>query len=1172
MRLPRSAPLTLAAAVAALVFACAPAVAAAEPPEAPETKAVTEIAGMSATFNGVLNPGLAPQSGTYRFVYRRSATECEGESASAGGGVLGLGPESVSEPVTGLEPNTEYTVCLVASNITEQTIGNAVPFKTETIKPTIKSESASPKATEAHLEATVNPNNSPTECHFQYGTTSVEEHEAECEQGNALSGGEQGVGVTVSGLTQHTSYQFRVLVKNTAGEEAGKTEPFETTLPPETPEAKPANPVTANTATLNGILNPNAEGEPGTSAFIYRQSASECTGEGQKEAPSEPPASVGEKEEAVHAAITELLPHTAYTFCLRARNREESGEEAISPPQTFTTAVAAPTVEAYASEVAATSATFNANINPQGGETSYVFEYAPAGGSFVSVAEPEGHGSIPEGTTAVPVSVHVQHGLAAHTAYQFRVMLSNSAGETTSETVSFTTQAAGSFTLLDGRQWEMVSPPAKEGALIAAPDEEQGGNLAEAAADGSAISYQTNVPTENAEAGYSDKEQVLSVRTRPGWVSHDISSAHNRATGHTQFEGREYRFFSEDLSQAIVQPVGAFLPCESAEHEPQPCLSPHASGQTAFLRDLTSNIYTPLVTGCPAKPTPCPKPVEEAADVPEGTTFGGGCPPRPYCGPYFEGSTPDAQHIVFSLGGLDEWSAGATGLAQLQPVSVLPVEEGGELAGGILGGYTADWAPMNARQAISRDGSRVFWTSEIKIGSNLYLRDVKDKETLRIGTGAQFQLASADGSLVFYSEGLRLFECEIPDALPLACNRRELGEAAGLLIGASKDDSYLYFVSPADQLFVDHFDGHEWHKTLVATLSAEDNPDWAEAETLAKMTARVSPDGRWLAFMSERELTGYDNHDLASGRADEELFLYHAPVEPAGEAGSLACVSCNPTGARPSGVRIEGAGGSMRRIEGEQVWKNHDAEWLAADVPGWFEYEGSPEAARYQPRYLSNSGRVFFDAHDALVPKDINNNWDVYEYEPEGAGGCGASAASGSVVFKPGGGSEQPGCVGLISSGESSEESVFIDASESGEDAFFMTTGKLAPQDTDSSYDVYDAHLCTIASPCIAPPSGSPAPCATADACRSAPTPQPGVFGAPPSATFTGPGNVTAPGPPAAKGKTAAQIRAEKLKKALATCRKKYKHHKHKRATCERKAKRAYSAAHKAKAGPKRGG
>ncbi len=712
-------------------------------PETPITEAATEVTATTATLNGELNPNAPGEAGSFQFYYLGSASECEtpeGERAQAPeppGGATGEQKEHVSASVTGLSPNSTYSVCALAINFEGATVrASAKQFTTLPAPPEVKSESASPKATEAHLEATVNPNNSPTECHFQYGTTSVEEHEVECEQGNALGGGEQGVGVTVSGLTQHTSYQFRVLVKNPAGEEAGKTEPFVTTLPPETPEAKPPSEVKPNTATLNGILNPNAEAEPGTSAFIYRQSASECTGEGQKEAPSEPPASVGEKEEAVHAAITELLPHTAYTFCLRARNREESGEEAISAPETFTTLVAAPTVEAYASEVAATSATFNANVNPQGGETSYVFEYAPAGGSFTPVGEPEGHGSIPEGTTAAPVSVHVQHGLAAHTAYQFRVHLHNSAGEPTSETVSFTTQAAGSFTLLDDRQWEMVSPPAKEGALILAPDEEEGGSLARAAANGGAITYQTNVPTENGEPGYSNSAQILSRRSPAGWASRDISVPHNRSTGKTVFEGQEYRFFSEDLSQGIVQPLGAFLPCESPEHEPQPCLSPHASEQTAFLRDLTSNLYTPLVTGCPAEPTPCPPAVKEAANVPEGTIFGEGgdkgeehrpCPPEPYCGPSFEGSTPDAQHIVLAFNHvrgnpLKEWNAGQTGLAQLQPVSVLPAEEGGEQVGGILGGYSSTFSPSNARQAISSDGSRVFWTSDREVGGQLYMR------------------------------------------------------------------------------------------------------------------------------------------------------------------------------------------------------------------------------------------------------------------------------------------------------------------------------------------------------------------------------------------------------------------------------------------------------------------
>ena len=37
--------------------------------------------------------------------------------------------------------------------------------------------------------------------------------------------------------------------------------------------------------------------------------------------------------------------------------------------------------------------------------------------------------------------------------------------------------------------------------------------------------------------------------------------------------------------------------------------------------------------------------------------------------------------------------------------------------------------------------------------------------------------------------------------------------------------------------------------------------------------------GEWLAFMSERSLTGYDNRDAASGEPDEEVYLYDAARE-----------------------------------------------------------------------------------------------------------------------------------------------------------------------------------------------------------------------------------------------------------------------------------------------------
>ena len=43
--------------------------------------------------------------------------------------------------------------------------------------------------------------------------------------------------------------------------------------------------------------------------------------------------------------------------------------------------------------------------------------------------------------------------------------------------------------------------------------------------------------------------------------------------------------------------------------------------------------------------------------------------------------------------------------------------------------------------------------------------------------------------------------------------------------------------------------------------------------------------------------------------------------------------------------------------------------------------------ARYQSRYLSDDGQVFFDSADDLVPQATDGLMDVYEYEPAGVGG-----------------------------------------------------------------------------------------------------------------------------------------------------------------------------------------
>ena len=234
----------------------------------------------------------------------------------------------------------------------------------------------------------------------------------------------------------------------------------------------------------------------------------------------------------------------------------------------------------------------------------------------------------------------------------------------------------------------------------------------------------------------------------------------------------------------------------------------------------------------------------------------------------------------------------------------------------------------------------------------------------------------------------------------------------------------------AENLYVESQNGSTWSPPrLVAVLSAEDGNDWDAGLGgnlgVGGLTSRVSPDGRFLAFMSERSLTGYDNRDASSGQPDEEVFEYDEAT------ARLSCVSCDRTGVRPAGM-LDG-GSPPPLVDETGVWAGR---WLTASLPTWTPYGNAKYTLEdsYPSRALADGGRLFFDSPDALVASDTNGKGDVYEYEPDGVGSCALPA----------------GCVSLISSGTSSEESVFLDASETGDDVFFLTAARLTAQDVDT--------------------------------------------------------------------------------------------------------------------------
>ena len=682
-------------------------------------------------------------------------------------------------------------------------------------------------------------------------------------------------------------------------------------------------------------------------------------------------------------------------------------------------------------------------------------------------------GKIGEGTGYVTVSDHLQE-LLPGTTYHYRIVTSNEVGTVEGADHTFTTQAAGSEpTLPDGRAWELVSPPDKDGALI--EPFEAGGEI-QAASDGTGITYLTIGPAvgENAK-GKIIYSQILSTRGPDGWASEDLALPHHALeageSGGTLFSAglEEYKLFSSDLSLAAVNPFVRGTPPLASE----------VTERTVYLRDDANGSFVPLVSGANVPPGTKYGGIEEAQDENSELRVIAGTPDLSHViltSPYAltKEAIPDEVLLSNGLSGqrvnFYEWSGGTLQLVNVLP-NGKPTEGRYVTLAGAPGVATNNGLNVHA---LSGDGHRVAWQVELAVNTfDLYVRDMVEKRTVKVGgSRAQFQAMSSNGSSIFFLEygELYVFNFETGATTDLTADRIAGEGSAGAreaVLGTSEDGSYVYFVATGalasgavdgeDNLYVSHDQNGAWSTTYIATLSSEDEPDWFADQfrrvvNLAGVTSRVSPNGRYLEFMSNRSLTGYDNIDVNSGQADEEVYLYDAV------AGRLVCVSCNPSGQRPTGVFDRG--GSSLLVDRSRAWgvaEGPGGHWLAGSVPAWENVEGT---VAYQPRFLSDSGRIFFDSPDALVPQDTNGLEDVYEYEPAGVGSCESTDAAFSEHAN--------GCVSLISSGTSSEESAFYDASESGDDVFFLTASRLSAARYDTSLDVYDAHVCSTAAPCAA--------------------------------------------------------------------------------------------------------
>jgi hypothetical protein len=779
--------------------------------------------------------------------------------------------------------------------------------------------------------------------------------------------------------------------------------------------------------------------------------------------------------------------------------------------------------------------------------------------------------------------------------------------------------ASGGSSFIDGRQWELVSPQLKEGSAIP-PISFAGGDI-QAAEDGSAITYLASGPIAepNPEGNTApDRAQVMSTRAAPGvWRSEDIATPGNGIGALAVGSGYEYKAFSADLGAAVVEPLGETALPAPSNHTP--------TEQTIYLRDSTNSDVQPVVNeanilaGARLGETFGTRRHIFYRGASSDLTHIVFSSPEKLTKQAVEDASGQSESLY-------EWSGRSGELGEVKLVSRFPESEALSGAIQVVLGWAESHASVLRDAVSANGSRVIWEARGQEEGSSvthLYLTDMASGSTARIDkpqAGAasgeppkpMFEGASSDGTRIFFSDPQALVKeadaSEHPERagegdlyvyevaagaspgagtlqdLSLDTTRhggvREEGSLHGYLLGYGGGsgpgtpfsvyfvDSGVLAMNPAPgghgpavaggrNLYVVHADGSAWERPeYLASLSREDSPTWGEqpsfdeVSTAPHLSSRVSSSGGFVAFMSSESLTGFDNRDAVSGVKDEEVFVYDATTK------RLLCASCDPSGARPAGVREPASEAQQSLLVDEQLtWRGR---WLAGSLPGWTPTL-SDDASGYQSRYLTDSGRLFFDAAPGLVPGDVNGLADVYEYEPEGPT-CSATAQSQAELYKSenGGG----GCVGLISSGASKEESAFLDAGglvpggEEAEDVFFLTSSQLAPQDGDSSYDIYDAHECTTRAPCASGGTSVAPACSDTDSCRAAPASQPGTLGAPASATFSGPGNPAPPPVTKSEARTRPLTRRQQLAASLKACRR--ERGKRRRVVCESAARREY--------------
>ena len=279
------------------------------PTPAVTTNPATNVASVSATLNGSLNPRGLTTSVSFQY-----GTTTSYGSTTATQTQTGTTARTISANISALSANTTYHFRIVAHNAGGTSFGADRTFTslTPTGLPVVTTSAATLIASfSAKLNGSLDPHGLSTTVHFQYGTTTSYglTTAPQSRSGNSYLN----IGSAISSLAANTTYHYRIVASNSAGTRMGSDRTFTTLSATGTPVVTTASAtdLTSSSATLNGSLDPH--GLTTSVSFQYGTTSSYGhTTSMQSQS--------GNTYRNIAANISSLATHTTYHFRIVATN------------------------------------------------------------------------------------------------------------------------------------------------------------------------------------------------------------------------------------------------------------------------------------------------------------------------------------------------------------------------------------------------------------------------------------------------------------------------------------------------------------------------------------------------------------------------------------------------------------------------------------------------------------------------------------------------------------------------------------------------------------------------------------------------------------------------------------------------------------------------------------